>query len=53
MSSRYGRDTIVEINLDAVKHNVSEFEKCVNDENIVMMVTLKVNGYGHGSVEVS
>jgi len=53
MSSRYGRDTIVEINLDAVKHNVSEFKKCVNDENIVMMAILKANGYGHGSVEVS
>ncbi|PEA54933.1 alanine racemase [Bacillus pseudomycoides] len=53
MSSRYGRDTIVEVNLDAVKHNVREFKKCVNDENITMMAAVKANGYGHGAVEVA
>ena len=53
MISRYGRDTIVEINLDAVKHNVREFKKRVNDENIAMMAAVKANGYGHGAVEVA
>lgn len=53
MSSRYGRDTIVEVNLDAVKHNVSEFKKRVNDENITMMAAVKANGYGHGAVQVA
>ena len=53
MSSRYGRDTIVEVNLDAVKYNVSEFKKRVNDENITMMAAVKANGYGHGAVQVA
>lgn len=53
MSSIYGRDTIVEVNLDDVKHNVREFKKRVNDENITMMAAVKANGYGHGSVEVA
>lgn len=53
MSSRYGRDTVVEINLDAVKHNVREFKKHVNDKNIAMMAAVKANGYGHGAVEVA
>ncbi|PEB39275.1 alanine racemase [Bacillus pseudomycoides] len=53
MSSRYGRDTIVEVNLDAVKHNVREFKKRVNDKNIAMMAAVKANGYGHGAVEVA
>ncbi|MEH7458175.1 alanine racemase [Bacillus pseudomycoides] len=53
MSSIYGRDTIVEVNLDDVKHNVREFKKRVNDENIKMMAAVKANGYGHGSVEVA
>ncbi|PEA55414.1 alanine racemase [Bacillus pseudomycoides] len=53
MISRYGRDTIVEINLDAVKHNVREFKKCVNDENVAMMAAVKANGYGHGAIQVA
>ena len=27
MSLKYGRDTIVEVDLNAVKHNVKEFKK--------------------------
>ncbi|ENQ3107710.1 alanine racemase [Bacillus cereus] len=53
MISRYGRNTIVEVNLEAVKHNVREFKKRVNDENIAMMAAVKANGYGHGAVEVA
>ncbi|MGG0185623.1 alanine racemase [Bacillus rhizoplanae] len=53
MISRYGRNTIVEINLDAVKHNVREFKKRVNDENIAMMAAVKANGYGHGAIEIA
>ncbi|PFJ13400.1 alanine racemase [Bacillus cereus] len=53
MSLRYGRDTIVEVDLNAVKHNIKEFKKHVNDENIAMMAAVKANGYGHGAVEVA
>ena len=53
MSARYGRDTIVAINLDAIKHNVREFKKRVNDENIAMMAAVKANGYGHGAIAVA
>ncbi len=53
MSLKYGRDTIVEIDLNAVKHNVKEFKKHVNDEEIKMMAAVKANGYGHGAVEVA
>ncbi|PFK30935.1 alanine racemase [Bacillus cereus] len=53
MSLRYGRDTIVEVNLDAIKHNVREFKKRVNDENMTMMAAVKANAYGHGAVEVA
>ncbi|MBC6975038.1 alanine racemase [Bacillus sp. Xin] len=53
MSLRYGRDTIVEVNLDAVKYNVREFKKHVNDKNIAMMAAVKANAYGHGAVEVA
>ncbi|MEY8347083.1 alanine racemase [Bacillus cereus] len=53
MSLRYGRDTIVEVNLDAIKHNVREFKNHVNDENMTMMAAVKANAYGHGAVEVA
>ncbi|WP_242224796.1 alanine racemase [Bacillus cereus group sp. BfR-BA-01380] len=53
MISRYGRNTIAEVNLDAVKYNVREFKKRVNDENIAMMAAVKANGYGHGAIEVA
>lgn len=53
MSSRYGRETVIEINLNAIKHNINEFKKRVNDENIAMMAAVKANGYGHGAVEVA
>ncbi|MBL2468602.1 alanine racemase, partial [Klebsiella pneumoniae] len=38
---------------NAVKHNVKEFKKHVNDEEIKMMAAVKANGYGHGAVEVA
>ncbi|AWC32512.1 alanine racemase [Bacillus cytotoxicus] len=53
MSSRYGRNTIVEVNLDAIKHNVKEFKKRIHNENITMMAAVKANAYGHGAVEVA
>ncbi|KOS28422.1 alanine racemase [Bacillus anthracis] len=53
MSLKYGRDTIVEVDLNAVKHNVKEFKKRVNDENIAMMAAVKANGFGHVAVEVA
>ncbi|WP_369899957.1 alanine racemase [Bacillus manliponensis] len=53
MSSRYGRDTIIEINLNAIKHNINEFKNHVNDENIAIMAAVKANGYGHGAVGVA
>ncbi|CAM4178253.1 alanine racemase [Bacillus manliponensis] len=53
MSSRYGRDTVIEINLNAIKHNINEFKNHVNDENIAIMAAVKANGYGHGAVGVA
>ncbi|KOS28708.1 alanine racemase [Bacillus anthracis] len=53
MSLKYGRDTIVEVDLNAVKHNVKDFKKRLNDENIAMMAAVKANGFGHVAVEVA
>ena len=51
MSLKYGRDTIVEIDLNAVKHNVKEFKKHVNDEEIKMMAAVKANGMAMGQLK--
>jgi len=46
----YSRETWVEVDLDAVAHNVA----CVKAKhpNKTLMAVVKANGYGHGDVEV-
>lgn len=48
----YGRDTVIEIDLDAVMHNVRQFLNYLPAGTQVMAV-VKANGYGHGSVQVA
>lgn len=46
------RKTWLEINLDAIAHNVSEMKKrLVNKEKIIAVI--KANAYGHGDVQVA
>lgn len=41
-----------EINLDAIKHNIAEIRKKVGNTTKIMLV-IKADGYGHGSVAVA
>lgn len=46
------RPTWVEISLDALEHNWTEFRKAIPDD-IRMMAVVKANAYGHGAVEIA
>ena len=47
----------VEVDLDAIAHNVRFFKKQVNQDRagaeVALMVVVRANAYGHGAVEVS
>lgn len=43
--------TIAEVDLDAIKHNITLIKKKLSDKKILFAV--KANGYGHGAVAVS
>ncbi len=45
------RKTCAEINLDNLRHNLSQFRKHVGDKRI--MAVVKADGYGHGAVEIA
>ncbi|MDF2556891.1 MAG: alanine racemase [Bacillales bacterium] len=48
----YFRNTWLEIDLDAIAHNVSEMKKrLMNSEKIIAVI--KANAYGHGDVQVA
>jgi alanine racemase len=47
-----GRDTVVEVDLDALTHNIHEFRRHLKKQ-VKMMVVVKADAYGHGAVEVS
>ncbi|MFD2639756.1 alanine racemase [Piscibacillus salipiscarius] len=47
----YHRDTWVEVDLDAVRHNVIEMKKHIKDKEVFAVV--KANAYGHGELEVA
>ncbi|PZE20806.1 alanine racemase [Paenibacillus xerothermodurans] len=51
MDSFY-RPTRVEISLDALRHNLTEFRR-VLPAHVKMMAVVKADAYGHGAVEVS
>lgn len=44
--------TFAEINLDAIKHNLSEIKKCITEPAATCAV-VKADGYGHGAVTIS
>jgi alanine racemase len=52
MKLTHHRDTWVEINLDAIEHNVKQFKEKLNSDCRFMAV-VKADGYGHGAVEVA
>ncbi|WP_028778451.1 alanine racemase [Shimazuella kribbensis] len=52
MEHSYYRDTRIEVDLDAIKHNITQFRQVLStDTNI--LVAVKADAYGHGAVTVS
>lgn len=52
MEHFYYRDTIIEIDLDAIQHNVTQFRRILPKDTKIL-VAVKANAYGHGAVPVS
>ena len=52
MEHKLLRDTIVEINMDYIKHNVAQIRKFIGN-NVAMAAVVKANAYGHGAVEIA
>lgn len=50
--NNFYRDTWVEINLDAIKENVSSIKQLLPDD-VKIMAAVKANGYGHGALHVA
>jgi alanine racemase len=48
----YGRDTVIEIDLDAIAHNVSQFQRYLPQGTRIMAV-VKADAYGHGAIPVA
>lgn len=46
------RDTWVEVNLDAIEHNIKSIKNNLTD-GVKIMAAVKANGYGHGAVQVA
>ena len=46
------RDVYAEINLDAIRHNLTEIRRHINS-NAKLCAVVKANAYGHGAIEVS
>lgn len=49
---QYGRDTVVYIDLDAITHNIREFQKHLPSNTCIMSV-VKADAYGHGAIPVA
>lgn len=47
-----GRDTVIEVDLDALEHNIKQFRQHLQ-ENVKMMAVVKADAYGHGAVQVA
>jgi alanine racemase len=52
MDSSFYRETIIQIDLDAIQHNVNQFHRQLPDE-INLLVAVKADAYGHGAVPIS
>lgn len=52
MQVGFYRDTWVEVNLDAIEHNVRHMKKHIG-ENVQLIAVVKANGYGHGAKQVA
>ncbi|MGM0877271.1 MAG: alanine racemase [Bacillota bacterium] len=52
MQCDFYRDTWVEVNLDAITHNVRSMKHHIG-EYVDIIAVVKANGYGHGAVQVA
>lgn len=52
MEKMYARDTIVEVDLDAIAHNLIEFRRHLGEQTKIL-ATVKADAYGHGAVHVA
>ncbi|MCM3444678.1 alanine racemase [Metabacillus halosaccharovorans] len=52
MQVGFYRDTWVEVNLDAIEHNVRKMKKHIG-EKVKLIAVVKANGYGHGAKQVA
>ncbi|MDN4594610.1 alanine racemase [Polycladomyces subterraneus] len=52
MNQTYFRDTIAEIDLDAITHNVQQFRNRF-PSSVKLMAVVKADAYGHGAVPVA
>lgn len=50
--NRYYRDTWVEVDLDAIEHNLKAIKENLR-KNVKIIAAVKANGYGHGAVQVA
>jgi alanine racemase len=52
MQHDFYRDTWVEVNLDAISHNVKSMKHHIGEDTEIIAV-VKANGYGHGALKVA
>ncbi|MBA4603342.1 alanine racemase [Thermoactinomyces sp. AMNI-1] len=50
--NQIGRDTVIEVDLDALEHNIRQFRRHLK-ENVKVMAVVKADAYGHGAVQVA
>src|SRR4029453_16198271 len=50
--SKPARPTWLEVDLDAIAHNVRTIKQFIGDD-VALMAVLKADGYGHGAVKVA
>lgn len=48
----YGRETVIEIDLDALQNNINQFRSILAPD-VRMMAAVKANAYGHGAVPIA
>ncbi|MBM7579458.1 alanine racemase [Jeotgalibacillus terrae] len=52
MNNEFHRDTWIEVDLDAVRHNITQLSGRLNNDTVIMAV-VKANAYGHGYLEIA